>query len=334
MDVNKKVFDFYFSLPRFLFLDETDDEELIKNHLEHLNFEKNEKNKEKYMAILVNTKKGTKEVTAEINFVKKKYSFIKIYYGESSANFLINKKEKCSCDDILNKMIKHKEIKGYIKLHLKISMLLLNDYKLNPIQKRIPEDNLYDQVYSLVKIEPKNEQISLPNNNIFNNFNNNNFNNNNFINFNNLGNNNNFNNPNINNNYNNIIYNNNNTFEELQKLLNEERNKNIKLNQTIQELKEKLARYPFELLPGEKMMTVNFCSMNQDVTFSVICKNTDLFVKIELELYKEYLKYQEKENYFTVKGIRVDKYKSLEYNNIRNNDIILLIPLDSTILNK
>ena len=44
------------------------------------------------------------------------YSFIKIYYGESSANFLINKKEKCSCDDILNKMIKHKEIKGYIKL--------------------------------------------------------------------------------------------------------------------------------------------------------------------------------------------------------------------------
>ena len=71
MDVNNKVFDFYFSLPRFLCLDETDDEELIKNHLEHLNFEKNEKNKEKYMAILVNTKKGTKEVTAEINYVKK-----------------------------------------------------------------------------------------------------------------------------------------------------------------------------------------------------------------------------------------------------------------------
>ena len=107
----------------------------------------------------------------------------------------------------------------------------------------------------------------------------------------------------------------------------------IKKNQNeIKELKEKLARYPFELLPGEKMMVVHFKSLNQDLTFSCLCKNTDIFINIELKLYKEYPNYSEKENYFTVGGIRVNKYKTLEFNNIKNNDIILLIPLNSSYL--
>ena len=92
----------------------------------------------------------------------------------------------------------------------------------------------------------------------------------------------------------------------------------------IEELKSKLARYPFELLPGEKMMSVIFNSTKQDINYSVICKNTDLFVNIELKLYKEYPQYKENENFFTVGGNKINKYINLEQNKIKDNDIILL----------
>ena len=85
-----------------------------------------------------------------------------------------------------------------------------------------------------------------------------------------------------------------------------------------------MARYPFELLPGEKMMSVIFNSTKQDINYSVICKNTDLFVNIELKLYKEYPQYKENENFFTVDGNKINKYINLEQNHIKDNDIILL----------
>ena len=104
----------------------------------------------------------------------------------------------------------------------------------------------------------------------------------------------------------------------LEKLLKEERNKNI-------ELKEKLARYPFELLPGERMMSIIFSSLTQNVHYSVICKNTDIFVNVELKLYKDYPEYKKGEkNFFTVNGNKIDKYKTLEENGIKNSDVILI----------
>jgi hypothetical protein len=41
-------------------------------------------------------------------------------------------------------------------------------------------------------------------------------------------------------------------------------------------------------------------------------------------LYDEYPEYIESENYFLVNGKKVNKYKTLEYNKIKNNDIIML----------
>ena len=105
--------------------------------------------------------------------------------------------------------------------------------------------------------------------------------------------------------------------EELYKLINEN-----KLE--IEELKAKLSRYPLELLPGEKMMSIIFKSTNQEILYSIICKNTDIFVNIELKLYKVYSKYIENQNFFTVNGIMVNKYKNVEQKKIKDNDIILL----------
>ena len=72
-------------------------------------------------------------------------------------------------------------------------------------------------------------------------------------------------------------------------------------------------------------MTVNFISADQKVQhYSLICKNTDTFNVLEKKLYEDYKEFYETENYFTFNGKKIHKLKSLDENNIRNNDIIML----------
>ena len=90
-------------------------------------------------------------------------------------------------------------------------------------------------------------------------------------------------------------------------------------------MKDKIiSNYPVKLSEGEKLMSVIFVSSDQNVHYSVICKNTDKFSKIENMLYDEYPEYIETENNFEVNGNKINKYKSLEYNKIKNNDIIVI----------
>ena len=92
----------------------------------------------------------------------------------------------------------------------------------------------------------------------------------------------------------------------------------------IDDLKEKLSRYPFELKKDEKMISVIFTSDDQKIHFSVICKNTEKFNRLEEKLYNDYPEYSETNNYFVVNGNRIQKFKTLDENNIRNSDIIIL----------
>ena len=71
-------------------------------------------------------------------------------------------------------------------------------------------------------------------------------------------------------------------------------------------------------------MTVIFISVDQKIHYSLICKNTDDFIRLEKKLYDEYPEYKESENYFMVHGTKVNKYKNLEENKIVDNDIITL----------
>ena len=100
---------------------------------------------------------------------------------------------------------------------------------------------------------------------------------------------------------------------------------NIKeLDNEINKLKEQLSRYPLELSNGEKLMSVIFTSSDQNMHYSIICKNTQKFTELEDKLYNNYPEYSCTYNYFMVNGNRVNKYKSLDENKIRNNDIIIL----------
>ena len=130
--------------------------------------------------------------------------------------------------------------------------------------------------------------------------------------------------------------------KEKDRIINEEKIKNENLNKKLKELQNisnnnleinniielkneiKLFREYNNFSEGEKLISIKFASEEQDIDYSVIIKNTEIFSKIEFMLYNKYPKYTETENYFLVGGNKVNKHKSLETNNIKNNDIITL----------
>ncbi len=103
------------------------------------------------------------------------------------------------------------------------------------------------------------------------------------------------------------------------------RKENIyKLNKKIKDLEEKLERYPFILEKNEKLISIIIYSEDESIHHSFICKNTDVFNKIEDEIYKIYPEISEKNNIFAHKGKIIDKTKSIENNEIKDGDVVIL----------
>ena len=70
------------------------------------------------------------------------------------------------------------------------------------------------------------------------------------------------------------------------------------------------------LRDGEKIIAINFISVDQLVNHCIICKNTTKFFDLESELYRKYPKYSESENCFTFNDLKINKWKTLEENGI------------------
>jgi len=125
-----------------------------------------------------------------------------------------------------------------------------------------------------------------------------------------------------------------------EKIKNEELINKIKLfennsnnncvNSKILELENELNKFKsYCLSPGEKLISVKFISIDQNINnFIAIAKNTDNFYKLEEILYKKYPNYRENENYFIFNGKKVKRNKTLEENNIKDNDILTLTTND------
>jgi len=95
----------------------------------------------------------------------------------------------------------------------------------------------------------------------------------------------------------------------------------------LEEIKIKdkiITNNPVQLSEGEKLLNVEFASLDEKFHYSCICKNTDKFNKIENMLYEEYPEYSKSENHFYVNGNEINKNKSLEFNKIKSNDVIIL----------
>ena len=68
---------------------------------------------------------------------------------------------------------------------------------------------------------------------------------------------------------------------------------------------------------------------NQDIiNYSMACRTTDLFSSLEERLYQDFPNYRNVEKIFMVNANRISRNKTLEENNIKNNDIISLFPFE------
>ena len=112
--------------------------------------------------------------------------------------------------------------------------------------------------------------------------------------------------------------------KELEKLLDE---KNNEINDYIFKLNN--TSYNEQLISvktGDKIIAVLFMTQgNQDIyNYTMACKTSDLFVRLEERLYHDFPKYRNYETVFMVNARRIFRFKTLEENNIKNNDIISL----------
>ena len=78
-------------------------------------------------------------------------------------------------------------------------------------------------------------------------------------------------------------------------------------------------------------MTVNFVSMgsNDIGHYSLPCKQTDLFVRLEERLYENFPVFKDYETFFEVRTKRIKRFKTLDENDIKSNDIINIFIVDN-----
>ena len=71
-------------------------------------------------------------------------------------------------------------------------------------------------------------------------------------------------------------------------------------------------------------MSIVFISKDEKVCMPIICKNTDKIKDLEKYFYDKFPEYSSLENEFLSNGKYVDKYQTLENNNIKNSQIIII----------
>ena len=106
-----------------------------------------------------------------------------------------------------------------------------------------------------------------------------------------------------------------NNIGELKELMN-------KLNEN--EMNELKLNFPIYLKSDEKIISLIFISTDENIHYSLICKNTENFSEIESLLYNKYPEYINLNKSFIVNGNKIDITKNLIYNNIKNSDIITM----------
>jgi len=77
------------------------------------------------------------------------------------------------------------------------------------------------------------------------------------------------------------------------------------------------------------LICVNFVSVDQRIrNYSIPCTGDTVFVKLEEKLYKDFPEFRESQNNFMCNGLVVSRFKTINENKIRNNDIVMLVSND------
>ena len=109
----------------------------------------------------------------------------------------------------------------------------------------------------------------------------------------------------------------------IQLLNNQISNKNIELNNIRNKINNSDDLINV-INPGEKILSAQFISSDQKITYAIPCKNTTPFVRVEEKLYEMYPEYKETENHFIHNGNVIKRFKTIEENNIQSGIPIIL----------
>ena len=136
-----------------------------------------------------------------------------------------------------------------------------------------------------------------------------------------------------------------NILKEKNEIIDKEKVNNNELNNKINELKIiqnditeinkrqeteiKNYRKYYNLAPEEQLISIKFISIDQKIDYEVIAKNTEVFSKIEMDLYKIYQEYKNTENYFLMNGTKINSKNNINTKRtrkqIRGNNINIYI---------
>ena len=82
-------------------------------------------------------------------------------------------------------------------------------------------------------------------------------------------------------------------------------------------------KFPFDLDENEKLISVIISSEDKSILYSIICKNTDKFIKIKEKFYEIFPEFGKVKNLFYLNGNEIIENKTLDENGIKNSDLII-----------
>ena len=111
------------------------------------------------------------------------------------------------------------------------------------------------------------------------------------------------------------------------KIIELQKEVNIK-NQEISQLKKSIKNTidnGVKFKPGDNIISIGFISMNQKIkNYNRAYKDNEIVARIEEELYNEYPEFKEKDTFLFLHANKIQRFKSLIENNIKNGDVILV----------
>ena len=114
--------------------------------------------------------------------------------------------------------------------------------------------------------------------------------------------------------------------EELLKQKDEEIRRLQSINNNLESIRYRKNEKLFE---EQKVFSINFISIDGIFSYySLVCKETDKFDSLEKKIYENFPEYKDKEVFFICNGKKIDRFKSLKDNHIKENDNITIKILD------
>ena len=74
----------------------------------------------------------------------------------------------------------------------------------------------------------------------------------------------------------------------------------------------------------ETIIAVNFVNLSLNIHYPMACKKTDIFSKVEEKLYQKFPELRNKKYYFLANSRVIDEYLTVEQNQIKSGDTILI----------